>query len=116
MNGRAFANDCPITDATQTSRTVIAVILRRSADAGEWVDDALSPDVGVSNPASMRSAVVLPQPEGPRKDRNSPARIDRFRSSAARTSPKRFVTPRSSAIGLAVAVADGGVYPASLII
>ena len=55
MNGRAFANDCPITDATQTSRTVIAVILRRSADAGEWVDDALSPDVGVSLEVRVRA-------------------------------------------------------------
>ncbi len=32
----------------------------------------MSPDVIVSNPAIMRSVVVLPQPDGPRKAMNSP--------------------------------------------
>ena len=32
------------------------------------------PVVGVSNPAIMRSVVVLPQPLGPRNDTNSPQR------------------------------------------
>jgi hypothetical protein len=31
------------------------------------------PAVGVSNPAIMRSKVVLPQPDGPRKQTNCPA-------------------------------------------
>ena len=30
------------------------------------------PEVGSSKPATMRSTVVLPQPEGPRKETNSP--------------------------------------------
>ena len=31
-----------------------------------------APDVGSSKPATMRSTVVLPQPDGPRKETNSP--------------------------------------------
>src|SRR4028118_2071890 len=31
------------------------------------------PSLGVSRPAIMRSVVVLPQPEGPRRQTNSPA-------------------------------------------
>ena len=31
------------------------------------------PEVGSSKPATMRSTVVLPQPDGPRKETNSPA-------------------------------------------
>ena len=34
-----------------------------------WITD---PEVCVSNPAIHRSKVVLPQPEGPRKQTNSP--------------------------------------------
>src|SRR5260221_5351990 len=30
------------------------------------------PELGISNPATMRSVVVLPQPLGPRNDTNSP--------------------------------------------
>jgi hypothetical protein len=32
----------------------------------------IAPDVGVSNPATMRSTVVLPHPDGPRSEMNSP--------------------------------------------
>ena len=32
----------------------------------------MAPVVGVSNPATMRSTVVLPQPEGPSSETNSP--------------------------------------------
>src|SRR6266702_2554984 len=59
-----------------------------------------SPAVGSSSPATIRSVVVLPQPLGPRSEKNSP------RSTASDTSstaivpwPKTFVTPRSSASG-----------------
>ena len=34
----------------------------------------IAPAVGSSKPATMRSTVVLPQPDGPRKETNSPAR------------------------------------------
>ena len=33
---------------------------------------SMVPDVGVSKPASMRSSVVLPQPDGPSSEKNSP--------------------------------------------
>src|SRR5581483_12471807 len=44
------------------------------------------PDVIVSRPATMRSAVVLPQPDGPTSTTNSP-------SPTSRSSPASAVTP-----------------------
>ena len=42
----------------------------------------------------MRSVVVLPQPLGPSRVKNSPSSISRLRSSTARTClPKILVTP-----------------------
>ena len=35
----------------------------------------ISPSLGVSSPASMRSSVVLPQPDGPSSAKNSPSRM-----------------------------------------
>ncbi len=40
----------------------------------------MAPVSGNSKPATMRSVVVLPQPEGPRKDTNSPLSIARLKS------------------------------------
>ena len=57
--------------------------------------------VGSMNPETMRRMVVLPQPEGPRNEKNSPSSIVRSRLRTAVKSPKRFATPwnwRSSAI------------------
>src|SRR6185295_11704366 len=51
----------------------------------------ISPDVGRSNPAIMRSVVVFPEPEAPRKVRNSPAAISSERSSTAVNASKRLV-------------------------
>src|SRR5690606_39940553 len=42
------------------------------------------PASGSSRPAMMRSVVVLPQPDGPRKTTVSPASIARFSGSSAR--------------------------------
>ena len=39
---------------------------------------AISPAVIVSSPATMRSSVDLPQPEGPRMTMNSPSVISMF--------------------------------------
>ena len=50
------------------------------------------PDVGASKPAIIRSTVVLPDPDGPSIEKNSPSRISRSRSSTAVTAPNRFVT------------------------
>ena len=48
--------------------------------------------VGSSKPAIMRSVVVLPQPDGPSIEKNSPSWISNETSSTATTSSKRFVT------------------------
>lgn len=63
------------------------VALKHHADAAplggreriERPPTRMSPDVGASNPAGIISAVVFPDPDGPRNVRNSP-----------------FLTPRSS--------------------
>src|SRR3982751_3062004 len=47
----------------------------------------ISPSVGVSNPASIISVVVLPEPEGPSSVRNSPRSMSRSRPSTTRVSP-----------------------------
>src|SRR6185503_7014525 len=47
----------------------------------------ISPDVMASSPATMRSVVVLPHPDGPTKTMNSLSRICRFTSFTACTSP-----------------------------
>src|SRR3954452_6896425 len=51
------------------------------------------PSVGFSRPATMRSVVVLPQPDGPRRAKNEPAGTVRVRSSTAVKTPNRLVTP-----------------------
>src|SRR3954447_7308206 len=53
----------------------------------------MRPDVGVSNPASIRSVVVFPQPLGPRREKNSPfATANETSSTAGGPEPNRFVT------------------------
>src|SRR5215217_7723634 len=70
------------------------------------------PSVISSRPARQRSAVVLPQPEGPTSTRNSCSLISISRSFSTETSPKRFQTWSNLmlAIGVAplhlVAIAD----------
>ena len=54
----------------------------------------ISPSLGVSRPASMRSNVVLPQPDGPSSEKNSPRWISRSTLSTACTAPKCFETPQ----------------------
>ena len=50
------------------------------------------PRVGTSKPASIRSRVVFPQPEGPSSEKNSPCSISKFASLTARTDPKSLNT------------------------
>src|SRR5690349_7622710 len=50
------------------------------------------PEVGRSKPPSIRRVVVLPQPDGPRSEKNSPLPIVSDTSSTAVTSPNRLVT------------------------
>ena len=58
---------------------------------------AMLPSSPVSRPAMQRRVVVLPQPLGPRRTRNSPGSISRSRLSIATIGdlpPNRFVSPR----------------------
>src|SRR4029079_178838 len=50
----------------------------------------MRPEVTDSRPATMRSAVVLPQPEGPSRTRNSPSAMSRSRPFTTSTAPKDF--------------------------
>src|SRR4051794_11772822 len=57
----------------------------------------ISPFVGSSSPAVIRSTVVLPEPEGPTRTTNSPSAISRSSAwTATVPSSKRFVSPRYS--------------------
>src|SRR5438477_7544900 len=46
-----------------------------------------SPEVARSSPAAMRRTVVLPDPDGPTRTRNSPSATSRFRSATATVPP-----------------------------
>src|SRR5438046_10228442 len=56
----------------------------------------ISPELGRSSPAIMRSRVVLPHPDGPSNTSSSPSRMDRSTPSTARESPNRLLRSRSS--------------------
>ena len=49
------------------------------------------PALGNSKPASIRSSVVLPDPEPPSRQKISPRRMSSDTSSTATKSPKRLV-------------------------
>src|SRR5436305_12280171 len=72
-------------------------MLRRSGDRSFIRRPAttISPEVARSNPAIIRSVVVLPQPDGPRRQTTSPAATSRSTSRAATNEPKRLVSFRS---------------------
>src|SRR5215207_700611 len=53
---------------------------------------AISPALIDSSPASIRSAVVLPEPEGPTSTMNSPSAMSSESARTASTSPKRLET------------------------
>ncbi len=64
------------------------------------------PLVGSLKPAMMRSAVDLPQPEGPSSDTNSPGHTWRLRRSSA-TTPLAKVLPTPSSATTGVPDLDG---------
>ena len=66
---------------------------RRAAPAGSGPIQT-SPVEGDSRSATMRSRVVLPQPDGPTRATNSPAPTSRSIRSSASVSPNRRETPR----------------------
>ena len=49
------------------------------------------PEVGSSSPAIMRSVVVLPQPDGPSRQKNSPFSTVKVESFTATKSPKALL-------------------------
>src|SRR5581483_11759931 len=61
------------------------------------------PVVGSSNPAIIRMVVVLPQPDGPSREKNSPSAMVRSSPATAVTTPPRawnsLTTPVSSMAG-----------------
>jgi hypothetical protein len=74
-----------------------------------WPAMAMAPSVGSSKPASMRRSVVLPQPEGPSREKNSPARTVTETWSKAVKAPKRLVARRTSMIGASDPEAESAV-------
>src|SRR5438132_13678069 len=67
----------------------------------------ISPEVGRSSPAIMRSRVVFPEPEEPSRTRNSPSSIDRSTPSTAWRSPTCFLRLRISIPATGGALAPG---------
>src|SRR4029079_11744056 len=61
----------------------------------------ISPSVISSRPATIRSALVLPQPDGPTKTMNSPSSISRSRWSTARV-PSAYVLPTPAKVTPAI--------------
>ena len=70
----------------------------------------IRPPLGSSKPPIIRSVVVLPQPDGPRSEKNSPLPTSSETPSTARTSRNRFSRSRSWISG--GVVTDGAVIAA----
>src|SRR2546423_15227039 len=71
---------------------------------------AIVPAVGCSSPATIRSAVDLPQPDGPTSTISSPSATSSERSSTATVPPSnRLVTELNVTPALALAPDPGGV-------
>src|ERR1700681_437381 len=66
-----------------------------------------SPEVRDSRPAITRKGVVLPQPDGPRRQRTSPAATERSTLRTATELPTRLVIRRSSMVDIGVLALDG---------
>ena len=64
----------------------------------------IEPCVGSINPDTMRRIVVLPQPDGPRNEKNSPGFIETLALSTARKVPKSQQTFSRSIPALMVGV------------
>src|SRR5262245_32817004 len=60
----------------------------------------MSPDVGCSNPAIMRSTVDLPHPDGPRIHINSPSSTCKVTPSTAFTVPKCFESSSTESVAI----------------
>src|SRR5258708_6027413 len=77
-------------------------MLRRSGGSVFCGDDTtrsptrISPSVGSTKPATSRSVVVLPQPEGPSRQTSVPCSISIDTLSTTADGPYLLVNPRSS--------------------
>src|SRR6478736_5003476 len=73
-------------------------MLRWFGFSGIWSLPAIviEPALGVSKPAIILKTVVLPQPEGPRKETNSPFSMCMVKSCTTCTLPKDFLRLESS--------------------
>ncbi len=63
-----------------------------------WPPTWTLPESGISKPAIMRSDVVLPQPDGPSSEKNSPALMSSVTASTAVTLPSNVLVTWSSLI------------------
>ena len=92
---KAIFNKAPLTTNTLSSLSLGAIRpegwLRAQMEAqAKGITGKLReiwPDVGNSRPATMRSVVDLPHPEGPTSTRNSPGLTSSVKSSTAGVSP-----------------------------
>jgi hypothetical protein len=57
---------------------------------------AIAPSSTLAKPAIIIKVVVLPEPDGPSSEKNSPGWMARLTSSTTRSAPYRLVTPRRS--------------------
>src|SRR5439155_23237425 len=74
----------------------------------------MAPSDSVSNPAMQRSVVVLPQPLGPRSEKNSPSITSKDRGPTVTWGEYRLVSPltSSSTLGTATGLAQHLLVPA----
>src|SRR5437773_3254332 len=77
-------------------KTVLTSRLYGGVPAASVPPIRISPSSGCSKPAISRSDVVLPQPDGPSRERNSPCRTFRLTAFTAVSDPNRLVTARNS--------------------
>src|SRR5881398_1305079 len=76
----------------------------------------MSPEVGSSRPAIIRRSVVFPEPDGPRRTRNSPSRLCRSTLLTAPTFPrlKTLVRFRVSTTAMPLPYVECGGHAAAL--
>ena len=65
-----------------------------------WPFSRISPVVGVSKPATRRSVVVLPQPEGPSKEKKDPRGIAKDTRSTAVCRVESFEESREKSLDM----------------
>ena len=72
--------------------TVFTLRLCGGTDETSVPSSRIAPAVGISKPAIIFRIVVLPQPDGPSREKNSPRAMLKQASSTATKSPNRLAT------------------------